>query len=189
MNLTARTGRRLAAGIALACAAIVLPAVALASPAVTRTPARPGAAAANCRASSTEVWLGLPGDGTAGAIYYELEFSNVGHHVCTLFGYPGVSAIRVNGHQVGAPASHSGSRPTVTLAPGATAHAVLRVTDAGAVCAHPVNIVLLKVYPPGQTRAQLIGVSGLEIQACSHRRTMHVLPVRANTGIPGYTIS
>jgi hypothetical protein len=37
MNLTSRAGRRLAAGIALACSAILLPAAALASPAAPGT--------------------------------------------------------------------------------------------------------------------------------------------------------
>lgn len=44
MNLTSRAGRRLAAGIALACSAILLPAAALASPAAPGTPDRPASA-------------------------------------------------------------------------------------------------------------------------------------------------
>jgi hypothetical protein len=45
MNLTSRAGRRLAASIALACSAILLPAAALAVPAAAGTPAHPAAAA------------------------------------------------------------------------------------------------------------------------------------------------
>jgi hypothetical protein len=45
MKLTYRPGRRLAAGIALACSAILLPAAALASSAAPGTPANPAAAA------------------------------------------------------------------------------------------------------------------------------------------------
>ncbi len=44
MNLTSRTGRHLAAGIALACSAILLPAAALAAPAAAGTPGHPAAA-------------------------------------------------------------------------------------------------------------------------------------------------
>ena len=44
MKLTPRAGRRLAAGIALACSAILVPAAALASPAVPGTPGHPAAA-------------------------------------------------------------------------------------------------------------------------------------------------
>ncbi|MGD0377757.1 MAG: hypothetical protein ABSB01_24670 [Streptosporangiaceae bacterium] len=45
MNLTSRPGRRLAAALALACSAILLPAAALASSAAAGTPAHPAAAA------------------------------------------------------------------------------------------------------------------------------------------------
>lgn len=44
MKLTPRAGRHLAAGIALACSAILLPAAALASPAASGTPGHPAAA-------------------------------------------------------------------------------------------------------------------------------------------------
>ena len=53
MNLTSRAGRRLAAGIALACAAILLPAVALASPAASGTPGRPASAVLPLASSAT----------------------------------------------------------------------------------------------------------------------------------------
>ncbi|MGO9080029.1 MAG: hypothetical protein ACLQDY_13445 [Streptosporangiaceae bacterium] len=44
MKLTSRAGRRLTAGIALACSAILLPAAALAAPAAGGRPSHPGAA-------------------------------------------------------------------------------------------------------------------------------------------------
>ena len=182
MKLTMRTSRRLAAGVALACAAIALPAAALAA---TGTPSRPAIAAVpGCGAASTQVWLGLPGDGTAGAVFYQLEISNVGHRTCSLFGYPGVSAVS-GGRQVGLPASHSGVRHTVILRPGATSHVILAVGDAGAFCAHPVPAAQLRVFPPNQTHSQLVE---LRVQVCPHRVTMHVLPVRPGTGIPHFTI-
>jgi hypothetical protein len=179
-----RASRRLAAGVALACAAIALPAAALAA---SGTPSRPAAAAAavpGCRGASTEVWLGLPGDGTAGATFYELEFSNIGQHTCSLFGYPGVSAVNGRGRQVGLPASHSGARATVILRPGATSHVILAVGDAGAFCVHPLSAAQLRVYPPNQTHSQLVE---LAVQVCPHRVNMRVLPVRAGTGIPLFT--
>ena len=40
-----------------------------------------------------EVWTALPGDGYAGGVFYDLEFSNVGRHTCTLRGYPRVVAV------------------------------------------------------------------------------------------------
>lgn len=184
MKPAARTGRRLAAGIALACAAIVLPATALAAAA---GPAHPAAAAAApaCRGGGTEAWVGLPGDGAAGTVVYQLEFSNIGRHACTLFGYPGVSALNDSGHRVGRAASHSGVRHPVTLWPGGTAHAVLAVGAAGAFCRHPLNGATLRVFPAGQTRAQQVD---LAVQVCAHRRTMNVQPIRSGTGIPFFTI-
>jgi Protein of unknown function (DUF4232) len=183
MKLTMRASRRLAAGVAVACAAIALPAAALAA---SGTPSRPATAAAPaCGAASTQVWLGIPGDGTAGAVFYELEFSNIGHHTCSLFGYPGVSAVNGHGQQVGLPASHSGVRHPVTLTPGATSHVVMAIGDAGAFCAHPVPAAQLRVFPPNQTHSQLVE---LHVQVCRHRVTMRVLPVRPGTGIPLFTI-
>jgi hypothetical protein len=73
----------------------------------------------------------------------------------------------------------------VVLAPGATAHAVLGVTDAGAVCAHPVRTVTLRVFPPGQSRAQFVP---LALEACLHRSVLRVRAVHSGTGIPGFTI-
>ena len=78
-----------------------------------------------------EVWTALPGDGYAGGVFYDLEFSNVGRHTCTLRGYPRVVAVS-GGHQVGRGASHGSQKPLmVTLRPGATAHALLQVAIPG----------------------------------------------------------
>src|SRR5215470_5469043 len=123
MNLTSRVARRIAGGLALAGMAVLLPAAASAAPAGAghRVPA--------CTSGNTRAWIGLPGDGTAGTTFYQLEFSNIGRAACTLFGFPGVSAIRASGHQAGPGASRTGTPRLVLLRPGATAHAVLGVTD------------------------------------------------------------
>ena len=55
MNLTARTGRRLAAGSAVACSAILLPAAALASPAAPGLPDRPASTVLPVASSATGV--------------------------------------------------------------------------------------------------------------------------------------
>lgn len=145
------------------------------------------AAAPACPGSSTQVWLGLGlGGGTAGSTYYPLEISNVSHHTCTLNGYPGVSAQR-GGAQVGPAATRiTGSHGTVTLAPGATAHAILRILDWGALCSQEVHADSLKVFPPGQTQSESVPFS---FGACAHRGVLVVGPVRAGVGIPGYTTS
>lgn len=183
MNLTSPVARRIAGGFALAGMAVLLPVAALAAPAGAGH--RVVAAVPACTSGNTRVWIGLPGDGTAGATFYQLEFSNIGRRPCTFFGFPGVSAIRANGHQAGLGAGRTGTPRLVVLIPGATAHAVLRVTDAGAVCAHPVRTTTLRVFPPGQRRAQFVP---LATEACLHQRVLRVRPVTSGTGIPGFTI-
>lgn len=182
MNLTTRLSRRIVAGAGLAAAAILLPTAALASSAATNSPASP---AATCAATATRLWYAVPSDGAAGSSFWQVELSNVGHTTCSFFGYPGVSALDIHGHQVGLAATHSGAKVSVTLTPGATAHFVLRVVDAGAVCAHPVNAVVLRVFGPGQFHAQLVGFDSGQ---CPGKSVMSVDAVHPGPGIPGFTI-
>lgn len=173
--------RRLAAlgaGVAVITAAAAGAGTAVSAPA--------HAAAAKCTSAHMEVWLGDGvGGGTAGTTYYPLEFSNTGHHSCTLTGYPGVSAFRTGFKSI-AGGSHHITKPhsTVTLAPGATAHALLGIEDWGAVCSHPVNALGLKVFAPNQTAAEGID---FPMKVCAHHSLMRVGPVRAGVGIPGFT--
>jgi hypothetical protein len=145
-------------------------------------------AVAVCATSSTEVWLGNgEGGGTAGRTYYPLEFSNVGHRTCTFYGYPGVSAWGANAKPLGPSAGRNNSaHGTVTLAPGATAHALLAIADWGAICSKAVNASGLSVYPPGQKRAQQIV---FPFQTCAKQSVLVTGPLRAGVGIPGYTNS
>lgn len=185
MKLSTRLGRRIAIGLGLAGTAILLPATALASSAHSGAAANPAAAPA-CTANHTRVWWGEPGDGATGHIFYQLQFSNIGQTTCTLFGYPGVSALDSNGNQVGLPATHSGAKQTVTLAPGATGHVVLEVTQAGLVCSNPVDATALRVFAPNQTHAQLVP---LATQGCPGKSVLHVDAMHPRAGIPGFTSS
>ncbi|HUZ52186.1 MAG TPA: DUF4232 domain-containing protein [Streptosporangiaceae bacterium] len=186
MNLTARLSRRLAAGVGLASAAILLPTAALASSAVAGSPAHPAhPAIAGCVAANTRVWYGLPADHATGHTYYEFQISNIGRSTCTLYGYPGVSALNSAGHEVGLPASHNGSRVSVTLAPGATAHVVLVVVNASLRCSNPVPATQIRVYPPGQFHSQSVP---LATQACLGRSVLQVDSVQPRAGIPDYSI-
>jgi Domain of unknown function (DUF4232) len=145
--------------------------------------------AANSQGTFTmEVWMGDGlGGGVLGGVYYPLEFTNLGRRACTLNGYPGVSAYRGGGTQVGPAAVRSGrGHRTVVLAPGATAHALIKIGDWGAVCSRKVDADGLKVFPPGQTTSQAIP---FPFGACAHRTVLIVGPVRAGVGIPGYTTS
>jgi Protein of unknown function (DUF4232) len=111
----------------------------------------------------------------------------VSKHARTLNGYPGVSAFDNRGHQLGPAASRNGQHhASVTLAPGATAHSLLRVPDWGALCSKEAVADGLKVFPPGSTGSEAAPFS---FGACAHRGVLIVGPVRAGVGIPGYTTS
>jgi hypothetical protein len=172
MNLNTSAGRRVAAGLVAAGAAILIPATALASPAAPATSAHP----AMCSSASTGLRLAVA-NSAAGTAFVQLRFRNIGRHTCTLFGYPGVSPANSHGRQIGVPASHSGSRHTVTLKPGAVAHALLSAKEP--TCTHPVMPSRLKVFPPGQTHVKLVKFS---FPVCKHRVTMNVGPVRPGKG-------
>jgi hypothetical protein len=153
MNLRTNAARRLLSAGALACAAALVPAAALAAPGAahashTTTPA--------CATSGLDVWLDTQGNGAAGTIYYNLEFTNLSGSTCTLFGYPGVSATNLTGTQLGSAAARIGANPqTVTLANGATATALVGIAQAGVYpptpCG-PTTAAGLRVYPPDQTQ-------------------------------------
>jgi Domain of unknown function (DUF4232) len=164
------------------------------------------AGAVACRPAGLFAWLGVSGDyGTAADlggvprvsatsatkadIYYTLEFTNVSGQTCSLFGYPHVQAFDA-GHQIGSPAiTDTSVRPsTVTLAPDATAHAVLRytVTDSfQAQACRQVTAPELRVYPPQSRRSVVVPLS---IPACSRMGVefLSVEPVQPREGIPGF---
>jgi hypothetical protein len=101
------------------------------------------------------VSIGPPG-GAAGGSYYPLDFTNISAAACTMDGYPGVSFVTAaGGSQIGAAAVRNPAFPpaVVTLSPGGTAHASLRVASAAnyppSQC-RPVTAHYLSVYPPGQ---------------------------------------
>lgn len=170
------------AGVSALAAAAGLSVVALTgtSQAASSTP---------CSASQTEIWLGDgSGGGTAGTIFYPLEFSNISHRTCSLLGYPGVSVVSATNKQIGKPATRqSGHASTVTLKPGATAHALLGIHDAGAICGHPASAHGLKVYAPGERTATTIET--FAFGACSGKSVLAIQPVHSGTGVPGYTTS
>ena len=124
-----------------------------------------------CQASQLGVWIALAqSNGAAGTIYYLLNFTNVSGRPCSLHGFPGVSAIARNGHQLGRPAGWATrvAARTVVLAPGATAHTILQYRDAEVSTApgcDPVNTAAaLRVYPPDQYDAT---IAAFDLQVCS----------------------
>jgi len=188
MHLTPHRMRRGIAAISVASAAVLLPAVALASSGTTAAPA----AAHRCTAGDLTVWLGTPGNGAAGSTSYDMEFSNTSKATCTLLGYPGVSATR-NGKQVGSAANRDHSHPStlVTLRPGGTGHVLLTITDVGnfpAATCKPVTADSLRVFAPGAFTSLDMPFQG-SFRACSLSgpRYLHVTALISGTGIPGFS--
>jgi hypothetical protein len=193
VKLTPHRMRRGIAATAIASVGILLPTVALASSGSGGAASAPKAATAHrCYASDLTVWLGSPGDGAAGSIYYDVELSNTSAGTCTLYGFPGVSANN-GGRQLGSAAGREHSRPStlVTLRPGGTSHVLLQITDVGvytsAAC-KPVSAEFLRVYAPGAYSSINMPFPG-SFRACSRRGPvyLHVTAVIPGTGIPGYT--
>jgi hypothetical protein len=134
-----------------------------------------------CYSSQLSVSLGS-GNGAAGSSYYPLNFKNTSKVTCSLYGYPGVSAL-LNGKQLGAAAVRETSVPksTVILKPGVTVNAVLQVTDVSVYSklqCEPKTATQLKVYPPGASDAKVISVG---LMGCSVPSTayIHVEVVRS----------
>jgi hypothetical protein len=169
-------------------------------PDVALSPDVPGQA---CSTSGLEAWLGTGAAGRTGGarihppvgIYYTLEFTNVSDRTCSLYGYPEVSAYRDSaaaGRQIGHAAIRNTSvRPRpVMLAPGATAHAVLRITvtasAAPASCAQ-VTAAELRVTLPRQGPPAFVPA---HIPVCANGNvSLSVQAIQARPGVPGYAMA
>lgn len=105
-------------------------------------------------------WLNTAPNGAAGTVYYQLQFTNVSAHECSLYGYPGVSAVDAAGHRIGDAARRNGPRtPAVDVKPGGTVRASLGIVDTGnfpASSCRPVTADGLRVYAPNQTSSDVI---------------------------------
>jgi Protein of unknown function (DUF4232) len=141
-----------------------------------------------CTADDLGVWVAVAQlDGAAGSVYYPLQFTNLSRHACAMRGFAGVSAVDRNLHQLGSPAGRAHVVPvrTVVLAPGRTAHAVLRYGDVMVSTApgcHPtLRTFELRVYPPGQHHATY---AAFDFAVCSHAGPvyMDIGPIQAGVG-------
>jgi hypothetical protein len=154
-----------------------------------------GAGLAACRSASLAMTIDLSqANGAAGSTYYPLNFTNMSAKACEMYGYPGVSFVTADGgagRQIGAAALRSAAftKLAVRLAPGASAHAWLKVTVAAnypASTCNPVTADWLKVYPPEETVA---GYVSQTFSACDSATAplLTILPVRAGKGAVGVT--
>src|ERR1700733_2224090 len=89
--------------LALATAGATVAAPAASSQAVAAGPPA-------CQSGGLVPWLDTNGNGTAGSIFYTLNFTNLSGRRCTLRGYPGVSAVNLRGQQIGRPATRDTTR-------------------------------------------------------------------------------
>jgi hypothetical protein len=174
MKLTATAVRRGTAAATIAAAATLLPAIALAS---SNSPASAGAAPVPpCATSGLVVWLNTMGNGAAGNIAYQLEFTNLSGHKCTLFGYSGVSGVNLHGKQLGRAAHRSPgiAKHVVTLANGATAKETILIAETGNIprsLCRPVTAAGLRIYPPNQFGAKVVP---FPFGACSRNSTQYL---------------
>ena len=191
MKHNATTVRRL---IAVAAAAVAGLAVSSAAYAATSSPTAPAAAAIpQCAAAfgqdgNVSAWVPAnQGNGAAGTTYYPLEFTNISGHACSLFGYPGVSAVSGTGKQLGSPAGWGSlsSARRVLLAPGATAHTRLAIHDVHAYtkgACEPEDTVELRIYLPDQ---RLATTAAFSFEACSRAGIVYmsiIEPIRTGAG-------
>ena len=185
--------RPLTAALAIAGAAILLPSMALASTSRGAAPRPPAATPPACVIAHPAlpggafVWLSLPGDGFAGGVGYVMEITNEGRHACSLRGVPGTAVQGGNGHLIGSRIPASGHGPLVTLNPGATAHFLLTIHIAGAVCAHPVAGQVL-IYLPGQRQAQDGWQSAPACPGLHGGGVLSAGTIQPGTGIPDYNV-
>jgi hypothetical protein len=147
--------------VALSAVAAAVTALSLAGgPAGAATPAS-AAAAPGCQTGGLVVWINTQGNGTAGTIFYTLNFTNLSGHACVLRGFPGVSAVNLRGRALGRAAGRDTGQAVraVTLTNGHTAHAMLKIVDIGALpptTCPPTTAAGLRVFPPNQTASKVI---------------------------------
>jgi Protein of unknown function (DUF4232) len=181
MNLVSRRpGRRVIAAAALACAAVLVPTVALASSGSGRAAPQ----VAQCSASNTYVWFADAQNGATGHLYYPIEFTNLGSRACYLYGFPGVQGLTATLKPIGPAAGPVKiGHGRVTVGKDQTVHATLEITNYGFIpgCKQ-VTGVGLGVYPPNQKQRQY--VMNFTFPACKNKAYLQVFPVQSGIGVP-----
>lgn len=155
MKMSLRLTRSVMAGAAVASLALVA-----SNAGATSRPAAVHAHTTGCTGSSTVNWINTNGNGAAGSIYYELQFTNLSGHSCTFTGYPGVSAVNLAGNQWGPAAAHvAATAHVITLLNNASAQALLKVTNVGVFSTVQCGAVMaagLRVYAPNSLIGKIV---------------------------------
>lgn len=149
----------------------VAPTASSATPTTAATTPAATSGSSLCDTSKLTGSIAAGGGGAAGSIGVTLVLTNTGQAACTLQGWPGVSLVGDgNGTQLGNAATfdRSSAHPTVTLAPGGSAHAPLQIGQAynyAASACSPKTADGFRVYPPG-SRSSLF-ISDPNVVACT----------------------
>lgn len=186
MHLARFSLRRLIGVGLLATAAAATPVGTL----LTVSPTAPaGAVVTSCSTAGLVIWLNTEGNGTAGSVYYTLEFTNLSGHECSIYAFPGVAAVNLAGRQLGSAAHYTNSKKTaiVELVNGDTATAIVQVVDTGvfsrAKCAE-VRAAGLRVYPPDQFTSKVVPFPFL---ACSRPGPIYLVVQPVQKGLFGWS--
>jgi hypothetical protein len=113
-----------------ALAAVLIPAAALASSAAGQHPS--ATPVARCARSQLTAWMALPSAGAAALTdYFYVEITNASRHACSLDGFLRVTAVGLNGLQIGGAALRATSVVAryLVLAPGATSYTSVGITS------------------------------------------------------------
>ncbi len=142
-------------------------------PAGPGSPAPDGTdSAPTCAATQLALRIG-GGLVSGGADVYYLYFTNTSRTQCSLLGYPDVSAVTGPANpasQIGPVAQQAATWPAAPqlLKPGRSTQATLRFARTGNFtspqCQH-VNVLFLKIFPPGDTTGAYAG--GIDEQVCA----------------------
>jgi hypothetical protein len=111
--------------------------------------------------------------GGAGSLFVPVRFTNTSTQTCALRGYPGVSILDIEHHQIGAPATRN-PHPvsTVLVHPDQTVTATLRTNSRDVVPACRATSTYVQVFPPASLPSGLIPY---RLQVCG---TFQVNPVQ-----------
>ena len=185
-SATASTGASPTASSAISSRATAAASAASSSAAASASASASSAGTDACPTRDLSAKAGLA-QGTAGSIYQVIDFTNISNASCTLFGYPGVSlASGTPVTQVGAAATRTTDTAArlVTLGPGQTANALLRIVEAGnysAATCTPTTTTYLQIYPPNQTTPIYLGYKSTGC-ASSSVKLLSISVVTAGTG-------
>jgi uncharacterized protein DUF4232 len=184
----ATTGSSASNGAAASSASAAAPTSGPASSAAVNPNAATAGGPPGCATRDLKVTVGVA-QGAAGSVYQVIDFTNIGTASCSLYGYPGIALAGGSPvTQIGAAASRSpqAAPALVSLAPGAVANTLLRITQAQnyptSKCS-PMASTYLQIYPPNQTTPIYLGYKSTGCSARSvNLLTVSVMQSGAGSG-------